>query len=352
MPKTASVSSPEMESLAHQHDCLLLDLDGTLFRGHEPTVGAVQTLGAVGSHALFVTNNASRSADEVADHLRELGFTATADDVVTSAQSAARLLGQRLPAGSKVLVLGTDALAAEVSAVGLQPVRMFADGPVAVVQGLSMTLAWPDLAEAALAIGAGAVWVTSNLDPTLPTERGLVPGNGSMVAALRTATGVEPQVAGKPAPGLMHDALARGEFRTPLVVGDRLDTDIAGANAAGLPSLMVLTGVSTASDAVHAVAAERPTYIGADLRALLDGAAELAVAAHPAWDVRCGVGNVTVTSTGRDPGADGLSIVRATARAVWDEAGESPSIAVRAGDESARVALQRWALLSEPDRLA
>lgn len=352
MPKTASTSSPEMESLAHQHDCLLLDLDGTLFRGHEPTVGAVGTLAAVGSHALFVTNNASRSADEVADHLRELGFSATADDVVTSAQSAARLLGQRLPAGSKVLVLGTDALASEVSAVGLQPVRKFADGPVAVVQGLSMTLAWPDLAEAALAIGAGAVWVTSNLDPTLPTERGLVPGNGSMVAALRTATGVEPQVAGKPAPGLMRDALARGEFRTPLVVGDRLDTDIAGANAAGLPSLMVLTGVNTAFDAVHAVVTERPTYIGADLRALLDGADELAVAAHPAWDVQVGVGDITVTSTGRDPGADGLSIVRATARAVWDEAGDGGPMPVRAGDDPARAALQRWALLSGPDQIA
>ena len=352
MPKTGSTSSPEMESLAHQHDCLLLDLDGTLFRGHEPTIGAVQTLAAVDSRALFVTNNASRSAEEVADHLRELGFTACADDVVTSAQSAARVLGQRLPAGSKVLVLGTDALAAEIGAVGLRPVRMFADEPVAVVQGLSMTLAWPDLAEAALAIGAGALWVTSNLDPTLPTERGLVPGNGSMVAALRTATGVEPQVAGKPAPGVMLDALARGKFHTPLVVGDRLDTDIAGANAAGLPSLMVLTGVNTARDAVHAVGLQRPTYIGTDLRALLDGAAELAVAAHPAWNVQVVAGGVTVTATGRDPGADGLSIVRATARAVWDGAGETRPIAVRAGDESARAALQRWALLSEPDQLA
>lgn len=352
MPKTGSTSSPEMASLAHQHDCLLLDLDGTLFRGHEPTLGAVQTLAAVDSRALFVTNNASRSADEVADHLQQLGFTASADDVVTSAQSAARLLGQRLPAGSKVLVLGTDALAAEISAVGLQPVRMFADEPVAVVQGLSMTLAWPDLAEAALAIGAGALWVTSNLDPSLPTERGLVPGNGSMVAALRTATGVQPQVAGKPAPGVMLDALARGEFHTPLVVGDRLDTDIAGANAAGLPSLMVLTGVNTARDAVHAVAVQRPTYIGTDLSALLDGAAELAVAAHPAWNVQVGAGGVTVTATGRDPGADGLSIVRAAARAVWDEADDGGPIAVRAGDESARAALQRWALLSEPDQLA
>ena len=339
-------------SLARQHDCLLLDLDGTLFRGSAPTAGAVQTLEAVDGRALYVTNNATRSADEVAAHLRELGFTATAQDVVTSAQSAARLLSLRIPAGSKVLVVGTDALAGEVAAVGLRPVRLFADEPTAVVQGLSMTIGWPELAEAALAIRAGALWVTSNLDPTLPTERGLVPGNGSLVAALRTATGQEPLVAGKPAPGLMHDALARGEFRTPLVVGDRLDTDIAGAIAAGLPSLMVLTGVNTARDAVHAETSQRPSYLGADLRCLLEDPESLAVAAHPAWHTVVADGAVTVTATGRDPGADGLSVVRATARAVWDAPAGGPNLTVRAGDDTARAALHRWSLLSGSDQLA
>jgi HAD superfamily hydrolase (TIGR01450 family) len=237
-----------MKTLVDQYDCLLLDLDGTVFRGHAPTVGALATLDAVGCRSLFVTNNATRSADEVAVHLTELGFAASADDVVTSAQSAARMLGQRLHAGAKVLVVGTDALAAEASAVGLTPVRTFSEEPVAVLQGLSTTICWADLAEAALAIRAGALWVTSNLDATLPTERGLLPGNGSLVAALRTATGSEPLSAGKPAPTLMRDALARGTFRAPLVVGDRLDTDISGANAAGLPSLMVLTGVNNARD--------------------------------------------------------------------------------------------------------
>ena len=340
-----------MTCLAQQHDCLLLDLDGTVFRGHAPTPGAVSTLADVESRALFVTNNATRSADEVAAHLRGLGFTATADDVVTSAQSAARMLRDLLPSGSKVLVVGTEALAGEVEAVGLRAVRTFAEAPAAVVQGLSMTIAWPDLAEAALAIRSGAVWVTSNLDPTLPTERGLLPGNGSLVAALRTATGAEPLVAGKPAAALMNDALARGDFRAPLVVGDRLDTDIAGANAVGLPSLMVLTGVSTARDAVYAVPAERPTYIAADLRALLDGGA-LGVGAHPAWRTQIGADAVTVTSTGVDAGADGLSIVRATARAVWDAGADGASVRVRAGDETARAALQRWSLLDDPDRLA
>jgi len=344
-----------MKSLAQQHDCLLLDLDGTLFRGHAPTPAAVATLKEVDSSTIFVTNNASRSAGEVAEHLQDLGFTACADDVVTSAQSAARLLQQRLPAGSKVLVLGTEALSAEISAVGLQPVGTFADEPVAVVQGLSMTLGWPDFAEAALAIGAGALWVTSNLDPTLPTERGLVPGNGSLVAVLRTATGIEPLVAGKPAPGLMKDALARGRYHTPLVVGDRLDTDIAGANAAALPSLLVLTGVSTARDAVNAEAPERPDYIGTDLRALFHDAADLQVAAHPAWKTEFGADGVIVTATGHDPGADGLSIVRATARAVWDRTWTGPAGPagpVRAGDDTARVALQRWSLLDDPGPLA
>lgn len=338
-------------SLAQQHDCLLLDLDGTLFRGHAPTVGAVETLEAVDSRALFVTNNASRSAEEVAAHLRELGFTADPADVVTSAQSAARVLSERLDPGAKVLVVGTDALAAEIATVGLSPVRRFADDPVGVVQGLSMTVGWPDLAEAALAIRAGALWVTANLDRTLPTERGLLPGNGSLVAALRAATDAEPLVAGKPATALMSDALARGTFTRPLVVGDRLDTDIAGANAAGLPSLMVLTGVSTAEEAIRADAAHRPTHLGADLRALHADAALLSVGAHPGWRVEVGPDTVTLNATGQPPG-DELSAVRAVARAVWEDGPGRHDQAIVAADPAARGALQRWSLVETADRLA
>lgn len=341
-----------MTTLAQQHDCLLLDLDGTVFRGHAPTEGAIASLDATDTRKLFVTNNASRAAEEVADHLRELGFAASAEDVVTSAQSAARLLARQLPAGSKVLVVGTDALAGEVAAVGLTPVRLFSEHPAAVVQGHSTTTGWSDLAEAALAIRAGALWVAANVDRTLPTERGLLPGNGSMVAALKTATDAEPQVAGKPAPALMRDALARGRFQTPLVVGDRLDTDIAGANAAALPSLMVLTGVNNAADAVQARPDQRPSYIGADLRDLHTDADALAVAGHPAWRVEAGDGAVTVVATGRDPGADGLSVMRATARAVWDAAPDGRRVEVLAGDDTARAALERWSLLTASDRLA
>lgn len=352
MPKTASANWPDVTTLAQQHDCLLLDLDGTVFRGHSPTEGAVDALQAADTRKLFVTNNASRAAEEVAAHLRELGFAATADDVVTSAQSAAGLLARQLPPGARVLIVGTEALAGEIAQVGLQPVRLFSDDPIAVVQGHSTTTGWPDLAEAALAIRAGALWVAANVDRTLPTERGLLPGNGSMVAALRTATDTEPQVAGKPAPALMRDALARGSFDSPLVVGDRLDTDIAGANAADLPSLMVLSGVSTAAEAVHADPVQRPTYIGADLRDLHTSTAALTVGEHQAWRIEVGDGAITVFATGSDPGDDELSVVRATAHAVWTADGDARDIAVHAGDDTARAALQRWSLLTAPDRLA
>ena len=333
-----------MRTLVQLHDCLLLDLDGTVIRGSQPVSGAVDALAAADTRALFVTNNASRGAAEVAEHLRQMGFDARPEDVVTSAQSAARLLRALLAADSAVLIVGTDALAAEVAGVGLRPVRQWADAPVAVVQGHSPHTGWPDLAEAALAIRGGALWVAANVDVTLPSERGLLPGNGSMVAALRAATDGVPQVAGKPEPTLLTDALDRGDFRTPLVIGDRLDTDIAGANAAQLPSLLVLSGVSTARDAVHAPAGQRPTYIGSDLRSLHREPDELEVGPpQPDWRVDVDSGAVTITSAGADSGDDGLSIVRAVAGAVWDL--DVRPFTITAGDNAARNALERWSLL-------
>jgi glycerol-1-phosphatase len=332
-------------TLAQQYDCLLLDLDGTVFRGHELTEGAAESLDKVSGRKLFVTNNASRSAGEVAEHLRDIGLKATADDVVTSAQSAAHVLAAQLAPESRVLVVGTDSLADEIAAVGLRPVRVFEDKPHAVVQGHSTQTGWINLAEAALAIRAGALWVAANVDATLPTERGLLPGNGSMVAALKAATEAEPLVAGKPSPTLMTDALARGDFRAPLVVGDRLNTDIAGANAAGLPSLMVLSGVNSARDAVHAVREQRATYIGYDLRSLHQDADALAVAPQPAWHVEAGHMSVTVSTGGDDEASDDLSIVRAVASAVWASNGDAAAVTIEAGDDTAQDALQRWSLV-------
>lgn len=164
-----------MATLAQEHDCLLLDLDGTVFRGHEPTTGAVQSLAALDARALYVTNNASRSAAEVAGHLQELGFAATADDVVTSAQSAARLLAGQLPAGAAVLIVGTESLAAEVAAVGLKPVRTSDNNPAAVVQGHNPETAWPILSEAALAIRSGPFGSRRTWTAPCPRNAGCCP---------------------------------------------------------------------------------------------------------------------------------------------------------------------------------
>lgn len=314
-----------------------------MFRGQLPTEGAVEALARTHSRTLFVTNNASRSAADVAAHLCQLGFDSAANDVVTSAQAAAHMLAQLLRPGSAVLVVGTNALAAEICAVGLHPVRHSGDLPVAVVQGHSRRTGWPELAEATMAINSGALWIATNTDRTLPTEQGLVPGNGSMVAALQAATGRTPRVAGKPSITLLDSALQRGRFTTPLVVGDRLDTDVAGANAAGLPSLLVLSGVGTAADAVYAPPDQRPTHLGHDLRALHTDAEECLVAPHPAWRVTVEGHKVVVESTGADRGWDDLSIVRATAASVWAHPEDHPTI--DAGDAAAGEALQRWGLL-------
>jgi HAD superfamily hydrolase (TIGR01450 family) len=216
-----------------------------------------------------VTNNASRRPSDVATHLAELGFPATTEDVRTSSQAGAAMLAAQLPAGAKVLVVGTDALREEVAQRGLTPVDEAA-GADAVVQGHSPDTGWRQLAEATLAVRNGAVWVATNVDPTLPTDRGPMPGNGSMVQVVMTASGREPQVAGKPAPTLITEALTASGRERGLVVGDRLDTDIEGGNAAGLPTLLVLTGVSTALEALEAPQRQRPTYIGADLAVLTE----------------------------------------------------------------------------------
>ncbi|MGW4371400.1 HAD-IIA family hydrolase [Nocardia takedensis] len=285
-----------MTRLRDRYAALLLDLDGTLYRGAEVIEGAPAALagGAADQRLVYVTNNASRSPGSVAGHLRELGFAADTDEVVTSAQAAARLLAGRLAPGATVLVVGTEDLVAEVAEVGLKPVRRFGEVvPDAVVQGHNPLTAWTDLAEAAYAIRAGALWVAANTDRTLPNERGLAPGNGSMVAAVATATDQDPVVAGKPYAPLLEDALERAGARAALVVGDRLDTDIEGADRVELDSLLVLTGVSTLDELAAAPPERVPTFVARDLDALnhppvaLEGPVDLgaelarALARHP-----------------------------------------------------------------------
>lgn len=322
-------------ALLDRHDAVLLDLDGTVYHGARPIPGAAEAIGRVrerGTPVRFVTNNASKAPAEVADHLRSLGVPADPGEVSTSAQAAARLLRERVADGANVLVVGTGSLAAEVDGAGLRSVRKVGDEIAAVVQGHSPKTAWPDLAEACVAIRSGALWVACNLDATLPTERGQLPGNGAMVAALRAATGREPLVAGKPQPPLFHLAAESAEAADPLVVGDRLDTDIAGAVAAGVASLAVLTGVTTAADLLAAGPAERPRYVAADLAALAGKADELEIGPRPGWRVEPGGSALVVRSAG---GRDAADLLRALCAAAW----ESDLATVRAADDQAAATL-------------
>lgn len=323
--------------LVDGYDGVLLDLDGTAYRGASALPGAVDVvreLRHLRRALCFVTNNAARSPADVATHLSELGFDAEAESVVTSAQAAAEQLAEQLGRGSQVLVVGTEALADAVRAVALEPVRTADVKPAAVVQGHSPRTGWTDLAEASVAIRDGALWVACNVDPTLPTERGELPGNGAMVAALRAATGAEPQVAGKPARRLLDQAARRIRSSRPLVVGDRLDTDIAGARAAGYDSLLVLTGVTDAATLLAAPRGVRPTFIAAGLGALRQPAEASRVAARPRWSVRVGSGRLVLTSAGGEEPVDAL-IALCAAR--W-AAGEGP-VELAATDEAADGAL-------------
>jgi HAD superfamily hydrolase (TIGR01450 family) len=260
--------------LVAEYDLVILDLDGVVYLIDRPIPGAVEVityLHRAGQRLAYATNNASRRADEVAALLRKMGVEALEAEVLTSAQASAALLARRLPAGSPVLVVGADALRAEVRDAGLRPVDSADDGPIAVVQGYGPGVGWADLAEAAVAIRAGAIWVATNTDRTLPTPRGPVPGNGAMVAALRTALDRDPDlVVGKPEPALFEAAAQRAGARRPIVVGDRLDTDIEGARRSGMDSLLVLTGVAGPRDLLAAPPERRPTHVATDLSGLFD----------------------------------------------------------------------------------
>jgi len=252
-------------------DVVLLDLDGVVYRGAQAVAGAADALAAArtaGMRLAFVTNNALREPADVAARLAGLGVPAEPDDVVTSAQAAARVLAEWLPSGAAVLVCGGAGLRTAVEQAGLRVVVSADDSPAAVVNGFDPTLDYERLAEASLAIRRGAWWVASNLDLTVPAERGLLPGAGSIVALLRAATGCEPLVAGKPERALHEESIMRTGATRPLVVGDRLDTDIEGANRAATPSLLVLTGVATLADVLRADKIHRPTFIARTLAAL------------------------------------------------------------------------------------
>ena len=264
------------ERLVDRYDLIIFDLDGVIYLIDKPIPGAVDTverLHAEGTPIAYVTNNASRRAADVAALLTGMGVPAETDEVLTSAGAAAAMLAARLPAGAPVLVVGADALRADVRDAGLTPVDTFEDKPAAVVQGYGPDVGWRILAEAALSVRAGALWMATNTDRTLPSARGPLPGNGSLIAVLRTALDREPDVVvGKPQPALFTAAAEQAKARRPLVVGDRLDTDIEGAVTAGMDSLLVLSGISDRAELLTAPAPRRPTFVAADLTALFDPA--------------------------------------------------------------------------------
>jgi glycerol-1-phosphatase len=276
VPDRAVTQGPAYGSsarLVDGYDLVILDLDGVVYLDDQPLPAVVEALAQLrptGPPVVYATNNASRSADDVAAMLAGMGVAATAADVLTSAMVAAGMLAAQLTPGSPVLVVGTEALAAEVRGAGLRPVRHAGADPVAVLQGYGPQVGWEDLAEASVAIRAGARWVVTNPDTTRPSPRGPLPGNGALVAALRTTLRREPDlVVGKPAPALFQSAARRTGAARPLVVGDRLDTDIDGALSAGMDSLLVLTGVDSEADLMARDPRRRPTYVGGDLAALL-----------------------------------------------------------------------------------
>lgn len=250
------------------YDGLLCDLDGTLIRGAIAVPGAPEALAGMHVPVAFVTNNASKSPGDVAELLVSLGFSATTDQIMTSSQAAVAMAKESLMEGAKALVVGAPAFADLVDDAGFHVVASADDEPDVVFQGLSKEMTWSELAEGALAIRAGARWIASNTDTTLPTERGLLPGNGAFVKAMEATTNREPEVAGKPGAEILIRAAQSIGSKRPLVIGDRLDTDIAGACAAQMDSLLVLTGVSTQAEALRADADSRPTYVAPGLQAL------------------------------------------------------------------------------------
>lgn len=335
-----SLSSPAAtpHRILDRYDALLVDLDGTVFRGGVPVDGARD--GLSGRASVYVTNNASRSPQQVAEHLTSLGFEVDAADVLTSAQAACTLAaslldnsdGSEQGTRSTAYVVGAASFRGLATDAGFRVVDSADERPDVVLHGHSPENNWAMLSEAALAVRAGAVYVASNLDTTLPSERGLLIGNGSLVAAVVSATGVTPHSAGKPGPAMFEEAARQLGAERPLAVGDRLDTDIAGGIAAGMDTLCVLTGVSGHREILHTM--WRPTWISANLRDHLEG-----------WTARQD-GDTVIVESGATGGVDVMAAeaLAVAAPLVWsaDDRGEDLTVVAASGDSAAAEALAAW----------
>lgn len=306
-------------------ELLLADLDGVIYRGPQAIPHAVAELNRASEHLRlgYVTNNASRTDATVAHHLQELGLHVTPSDVVTSPQAAVALLARTVPAGSRVLVIGGDGLVDELTKAGFEVTRSADDAPAAVVQGFAPDVGWVHLAEAAFALAEQPgreplPWIATNTDWTIPVERGLAPGNGTLVSAVHTAVQRLPVFAGKPETPIFEAAFERFGTRNALMIGDRLDTDIKGAVAAGIPSLHVLTGVDRPKQLVAASQDMRPEFIIATLaelhepypttERLKDGTMQVGTA-----KVRMDGHIASVVAEGDSP----INLLRAGCAAIW-----------------------------------
>ncbi|MBO3664550.1 HAD-IIA family hydrolase [Microbacterium stercoris] len=306
-------------------DVVLADLDGVVYAGPGALPHAVESLNraeAEGRRLGYITNNASRTDATVAAHLAELGLHTKPEDVVTSPQAAMTLLAQRVAPGSTILVVGGDGLVDELQKAGFVPTRSAGDQPAAVVQGFAPDVNWTQLAEAAFALQipeeeGGIPWIATNTDWTIPQARGIAPGNGTLVSAVHTAVGRLATVAGKPEAPIFHAAVARFDAASPLMIGDRLDTDILGANRAGVPSVLVLTGIDRPKHVLAAPADSRPTYIVEDLRQLFEPYPVAVVKGDTVWvrdaAVRISGADVEIVAEGEP-----IDLLRAAAKAIWD----------------------------------
>ncbi|MEO6942299.1 MAG: HAD-IIA family hydrolase [Terrimesophilobacter sp.] len=308
-------------------DLVLADLDGVVYRGAEAIPHAVDSINRAGEtrRVGYITNNASRTPTSVAEQLTSLGLHVVADDVVTSPQAAVRLLSNLIPPGSLVLAVGGEGLLVELAQAGFAVTDSAKDRPAAVIQGFAQDLGWMQLAEAAYALqgeGADIPWVATNTDWTLPTARGTAPGNGTLVSAIHLAVGRLPVVAGKPEVAIFDEALRRFGGMKPLFLGDRLDTDILGANRAGIDSVLVLTGIDKAKQVLAADPNSRPTYLLDDLRGLHEPYPAILDETMPDGSRTVTVGDAVVRMVGNvvsvaNSGGRRIDLLRAGTAAIW-----------------------------------
>lgn len=305
-------------------DTILADLDGVVYAGPGALRHAVESLNRARENARigYITNNASRTDQTVADHLSSLGLPTTASDIVTSPQAAMRLLRERVSAPATILVVGGDGLVDELHKAGYDVTRSAADHPAAVVQGFAPEVDWRQLAEAAYALAlpeeeGGIPWIATNTDWTIPQERGIAPGNGTLVSAVHTAVGRLATVAGKPEKPIFDEAVDRFHSEHALFIGDRLDTDIAGANRAGIASALVLTGIDRPKHILAAPATSRPDFILEDLRQLFEPYPQTVTKGDTTT-----VGDASVRIEGTEirvlKEGTQINLLRASAHAIWN----------------------------------